>query len=510
MNNILNCSICNNHFDTNKHSPYILPCDNQACLSCIESFKQILSGYAIKCKCQYKIHNINKIEDIPISQFALTTGSDSMNQLVDNFKYGLELTKFNLSQHYDDMEMKIDIKAETLIDFIHNSRELLHKELETHRLETVKYLEIFQFEYNKQIHHLELELQSGIIDLSKFILNLNKLQRSIDLMKKKSWYFIENNNFLDKSLLGHCLNNETDQNYSKIKNIKMLLNNPMTSFNFSLKPQFNDSKLRHYVTCLTRNRTVCCYFDKSRSIYLELFNNSGNSLKIIQAAEEATYFPQVTAYNDHLLFYYTSKSNQSCQSNVIDDSSTGYISLYDSELNLLKKITEKSIIESIFINESRIILTFSHRSSEVCKVFDYDLDYLESFGQQNDPEVAFYMNKVKISAKEFAKEKMNPIVFGFDKDNIYFYSKKSMSIMSRKSGLILKSILKTNEKSFFILDSQSNIIEINVFSSNIILHNLKLDIKIDSFYDNNFDSVSLIENQYFAFVSLNKTEVTII
>ena len=82
--------------------------------------------------------------------------------------------------------------------------------------------------------------------------------------------------------------------------------------------------------------------------------------------------------------------------------------------------------------------------------------------------------------------------------------------MSRKSGLILKSILKTNEKSFFILDSQSNIIEINVFSSNIILHNLKLDIKIDSFYDNNFDSVSLIENQYFAFVSLNKTEVTII
>ena len=87
MNNILNCSICNNHFDTDEHSPYILPCNNQACLNCIESFKQILSGYAIKCKCKYKIHNFNKIEDIPMSQFALTNSSDSMNQLIDNFKW---------------------------------------------------------------------------------------------------------------------------------------------------------------------------------------------------------------------------------------------------------------------------------------------------------------------------------------------------------------------------------------------------------------------------------------
>jgi hypothetical protein len=40
-----------------------LPCNNQACLKCIESFKQILNGYAVNCKCKQKIHYINKIED---------------------------------------------------------------------------------------------------------------------------------------------------------------------------------------------------------------------------------------------------------------------------------------------------------------------------------------------------------------------------------------------------------------------------------------------------------------
>ena len=69
------------------------------------------------------------------------------------------------------------------------------------------------------------------------------------------------------------------------------------------------------------------------------------------------------------------------------------------------------------------------------------------------------MEKIELNSKQFGKEKATPVVFGLTKENIYSYTKHCMTIMCRESGQIVKKMEKFNEKSIFILDSQSNLIE---------------------------------------------------
>ncbi len=529
MESILVCQSCKTNFDSDLRTPRILPCSKQICTLCVENSKQLLGGYLIECECNSRAHNMEKLDDLLVSQITLACLSKTtdcneleiidMREQVEKYKYGLELARFDVGRHYDDMEMKIDIRAETLIEFIHDSRDILHAEIKAHRKNTDDQIEQFEKKYNSDYKKLDLDfkllnkkltdpeqcIEAKNLEFSKFIQEFNKLQKSVDELKTKSWYFLENSTSLDKSLLGYNFNNTLDKNYYKIKNLCCLINDPLKSIYITLRTQFNQVKLRHYVIPMTRNRILSCYFTKSKSIYLELFDQAGNSIKLIQVAESVTYFPIYSNTGKYFVLGYLSRT-----SDIFGDATINFIALYDHELNLIRTVKERSSIESIFMNDSRIICSFGHRSYECCKVFDTELNHVESFGQQTENDKPFYLERTEVSAAQFAKEKYNPVIFGYNEEKIFFYNKKSMTVMCKKNGCVLNSFEKSNERSFFILDSQSNVIEINTYGNRVKLHNFHVNMSVDSTYDINYENVCLIEDQYFAFVYSNKENITIV
>ena len=509
MDLILSCPNCKISYNTDTHSPRILPCNQQLCLACIETYRQPIDGYLISCDCKKKSHQITKLEDVPVSQATLFC----MKKASNKHKYMLEKAKLDISQHYDDMALKIDIRAESLIEFVHDCRDSLHVEIKAHRKRSNKEMSSYESKYNSDFERLEqLTSQSDSAQPDEIFEGFTKLQKTVDSFKNKSWYFVDNSSLQDKSLLGFNFNSSLDRNYYKIKNMKPLLDDKTKSHQIHLKSEFTEIKLRHFIMPLKRNRTVSCYFTKSKGIYLELFDSNGKPVKTVKVAADVTYFPLVACNSENLVVYYTAKSTKTRYlAGILDcSSSLGHVSLYDANLNLVSSISEKAIIESLFINESNVICTFANRSFECCKVFDLKLNHVTSFGQQKNQEEPFFMEKVEVNAKQFGKEKVNPVVFGLSQDNIYFYTKKYMAIMCRTTGTISKQIKKINEKSVFILDSQSNIIEIYEAGNRVRFHNFYLEVTVDSVYDPNFDSVSLVEDQYFAFVSISKEIVTFI
>lgn len=512
MNQLLKCSKCEQKFDTDKYAPRILTCNKLICTNCILAAQQLLGGFKIEdCVCSSRVHLLSKLDEAPISQLSvlyLKNQSQNLNDLIQELKYSFELAKFDLTRHYDDMQMKIDIKAETLIDFVHDARSQLHADIKVHRLETNAHLARFESCHREKLNSIErVSSNETKIDFSQFVKQLNEIQQSLEEIKKKSWYFVENTTGVDKSLLGLNFNSEIDKNYFKIKNINSLIKTQNHQLN--LKSKFNEYKLRSFIVPINRKRFLICYFTKSKGIYLELFDSSGESVKVVLVEECATYYPLIASHNDYFVLHYTSKPDHKHMYETYDDSSTGYLSVYDADMNLLRTIVEKTVIESIFINKSRVVCLFAHKSHECCKMFDLELNFIGSFGQQIDSSQPFYIEKIDTNLKYFSKEKMNPTIFGVGEDYVYLYDKKSMTLMSRHTGRVEKLVGKMNEKSYFVLDSQSNVIEINPKANHIRLHNFHLDLIVDSMYEEAFEYVHLIEDQYLAFVS-NKDTIKIV
>ena len=344
MDQLLKCPICNTSYNKDTHSPRILPCDQQQCSSCIQSCLEPLGGFKINCECKQKVHRVNSIEDVPISQATMFFMNKS------NQKNMLDQIKDEISQHYDDMEMKIDVRAETLIEFIHDFSDSLRAEIKSHRKNTNKELEHFQPKFDSDYEKLEKLTSKPVassLQLKKVFEGILDLQRSIDTIKTRPWYFVQNSNLVKKSLLGNNFHSGLERNYSKIKNIKSLLSDKtdVTKYHqLNLKSQFDEVRMRHFVSPLNRNRTVNCYFSKNKSIHLELFDGKGQSIKLIEAVTDATYFPLVTNNANYFVLYYTARPK--VKQSYLDDSSVGHVSLFDSELNLIKSITSYCIIES--------------------------------------------------------------------------------------------------------------------------------------------------------------------
>ncbi len=324
MDSILKCSKCKLEFNLFEKNPRILPCSKLICCKCIEDNKQILGGYSIECSCSESAHEVESLDDLYPSQLTLyylkqqqnnlntetkqqsTTQTqqqtpnmlESMKKILDTYKYKLELAKYEINKHYDDIEMDIDIRAETLINFVHEQRDVLHSDIKQCREDTILDLDLFQPEFNKNLNRLENKYNSicaqisndpqatnnaNLNEMKQFVLEFNNSQRSVDELKKKAWYFAENTSILDKSLLGSNLSNDFDTNYLKVKNINLLLGNELKRFEIILKPEFNDEKLRQYIVPLSRNKILSCYFTISKRIHLEVFNQNGRSCTLIKA-----------------------------------------------------------------------------------------------------------------------------------------------------------------------------------------------------------------------------------
>ena len=87
------------------------------------------------------------------------------------------------------------------------------------------------------------------------------------------------------------------------------------------------------------------------------------------------------------------------------------VRLYDTDLNLIKSLNKHSSIESIYMNEKYIVLTFTHQINKCCEVYDLNLNELFSFGQQTNVEKGFYMEKSQITMLVYFNQKFLTLIF---------------------------------------------------------------------------------------------------
>ena len=85
-----------------------------------------------------------------------------------------------------------------------------------------------------------------------------------------------------------------------------------------------------------------------------------------------------------------------------------------------------------------------------------------------------------------------------------------MSIMSRKSGEIVNSMALLGSRPYFLLDSQSNIIQVNNLSKKLTLYNRDLDVLNKATYDDTLDKDYVAKDNQIAFVDLEKKFVIFI
>lgn len=224
----------------------------------------------------------------------------------------------------------------------------------------------------------------------------------------------------DKSMIGFILNKSLDRNYSKIKNLSSLLaNQEPKKIYFVSDTNYADMAIRQHVLPMTRNRIVKVYFTTKRCLYLESFDSQGNCLKSMLAFENLSSFPICYGYGDYFCLSFTAKNYNYVS---IFDSNQTYLLLFNSDLVCLKKINKFTSIESLYMNEKNIFLFYAHKTTSCCEILDYDLNELESFGQQNDPDKEFYMERTNIAWKEQSASglKNNPRIFGYTDSSIYF------------------------------------------------------------------------------------------
>lgn len=215
-------------------------------------------------------------------------------------------------------------------------------------------------------------------------------------MKKQSWYFAENTLKISDTLLGRLLTEKHDTNYIRIKNLKSLLTSA-DSFRVNLKsialvkPL---TALRQEVLPISKNRVIKIFFTTSRALIFELFDaQTGESLKSLVAFENLSSFPISCGYGDHFACSFASRSAE--QNHL--DMNTNYVRLYDSNFNLIKSIQRYASMESIFMNETSIIIHYSHIAEASCEVYDYKMNVVSTFGQQSNATAPFYMEKSNLS-----------------------------------------------------------------------------------------------------------------
>ena len=506
------CSFCTNSFDLLDNSPRILPCGNLICLKCACQSPRNLGELSINCKYCSKEHFIEDLNnDLPISQLVIDcldsnqdTNLEKMKESAENFRYTFEKDKYQMSNHYDAMEILIHLKAETLIKTIHDTHDKLLDELKSYREITDKQVELFSYQKESQFKSLIDKISplkfNDEDNLQKYIQNYNTLQNSIKDLKNNCYYFKPT--AIDKTIFGFCYNNNSQKIYKKVESLNALIDNKDTFNELAFKSTLKKASLRRYILPLNRDRVLCIYFSTNHSLHLEVYNSNNDLIKSMQLPHLIEYYPIFHGIGNSFVLIY-SKSNKSKF-----DRSVTIISVFDCDLNEICKTEENSSIGNVYATNENIVCLFYNRSSNFIKVYDSNLKSKDTFGQCDDHKQAFYVNRHLMDPSRIVSEAIYPIIFGYKDNKIYMHDEKSVYVMCRKTGHYLNTFLKTDQDSSFILDSFNNIIEFNSVTRNIRV--LDENLHLNVYFKRKFDQLYLLDDKYLAFVDKQKDCVIII
>lgn len=532
MDSFLKCICCKNDFNLEELSPCILPCNHTICTKCIHGAKQLLGGYLIECRCLQRVHKLASINDLYPCEMIINylksrqdnVGSiEGLKKQLELSWFSLEVAKYEANKHYDAMEMNIDIRAESLIELIHEKQEQLHRDVKERRRcteqefediaekhsEDTKCLEaeIDKFLTSSQIDELEpsADILQRIRDISK---EFNRIQRTLEMVKNNIWYFSENGDELDATLLGKLLNKSFEANYFKVKNLDGSLKESASHHRITLQTSFREERLRQYIMPLNRNRIVSVYFTSKRCIYFELFNQKGELINSLQVSENVSYYPILSNTSNKFIICYIAQPKSGSSREPFSES-VSHLRLYDENLNCIRATKERHLVESIFMNDRRVVCSFTHKSVDCCKVYDIELNELKSFGQQTNVDDPFYFEKLPANRKDY-KARLNPSIFGYTSSNIYLHDRHSMLIMCQKTGRIVHSARQKFEGAKYLLDEQNNVIEANITCKEVDFYNTSVGVSARGTYDIEASDVFLLENYFLAFVDVKKQSVIIV
>lgn len=509
MDTILKCFNCQEAFDQNAKNPRILPCSNSMCTECIKESALPLSGYTIKCKCDQSFHRLKNLDEIYPCQMIIdylkntdahTNQLDHLKDQLFKSKFSLNTAKYEASKVYEAISMDIDIRAETLISLVHEQRVHMIASLkEFHKKTDAEFDKIEESTNMKNIYleqsYMEISKKLESSDISEFLRKTNEIQRSIDRVKSQICTFNLNKDVQNINLFGQLVDNTSIGNYNKIKNL--LSYEQLTT---DLRTKQNTDILRRYTICLNRTSSVNVNFSCKRTCNLELLNEAGEVIKTHEVSNNVLYYPIMSNTSDHFVLCYPSSSGTNHKTEIL---------LFDSELNEISSTKCSNSAESIYMNTNSIVVTFAHKKHECCQIYDYSFNITGSFGQQINCDEPFYFENAPVETNSF-KKKLNPVVFGLTDDKIYTYNKTHMVILSRQSGRVIQTNEKKSENSEFHLDSDGNIIEINLLAKEIFFYSADMNLQVNTRYTIDATEVTLVENSFIAFVNGKKRSLVLV
>lgn len=510
MESLTNCIKCTSYFDLESRAPRILSCNKTICLKCIQDSEEILGGFSVQCPCKLGQHRLKNLKSAQISNIVTNyLNSENKNleevlkEQINVTKFSLEVAKYETNKHYDSVEMSIDLKVELLIKLINENRQQLLNKVNHLREQTNKQFDSITDEFENDVKSIEQSLnQKNEEEVS--VLKFNKIQRSIDEVKESSWYFSESDIKSDTNLLGNVLNKSFDTNFLKVKNLGDHLSDPIKHHTVKIHEGKREDRFRQYIIPLSRFKIIRVCFTSKRSIFMELFDKNGKILKTVKVVANASYYPLFSNTSNRFILCYI--TNSSSQSSFYKETVSTY-NLYDDDLNLLNTKSDCNMVESIFLSESRIVCTYTHKSNDICGVFDHEMNFVENFGQSKEASSAFYMEKSKIP-DGFQDKKLNPVIFKYDSKHVHFYTNHEMIMMCKQTGNVIQRDEKINECSKFTVDEEDNLFEVNILFKEITFNNIGMDISTTTRYNINVDEVFLIENNYLAFVDSKNNRIT--
>ena len=532
--NLKTCLNCKQNYDRELKIPKILPCSHLMCKSCIDSHLKQLSKYRIVCKICFESNIMTTIDDLPTSDMIIDIllknesdneehylNKDQQTKLfskLNELNVFVRLQNLDIYNHYFSVQCDIDYRAESLMQSINVSgvgyREILINKISEERDKTLNMHQSKGTETNSNRNLFldlieKLDRQKMVVENSKSLIknelfgeiiqDYNKLQSYFFNLKKSSWYFVDSPIKYDKSLVGHLINSQLDNNYMKIKNLKLLLKDEDHFKKVYFNSKYDEESLRNKIIPLSQDRIVkVSFLTHKHSLYIQLFDSSGEMINRSYSTN-LTYFPVSYGHGNYFCVCY--RKNPS-----------NFIELYNSNLNLVASTQINSSIESVFMNEQYIVVVYNHRRNACCSIFDYNLREIQQLGQQTDQDANFYMPNIDISEYERVqlKYKYNPQVFGLTDKLIYFFNHQEMTIMDRINGNVVHKKTIVGDKPYFMLDIQSNIIQVNKLSKRILIFNVENEFLIENTYDNHFSAVFATTDHNLAFIDERKKYLVMI
>ena len=492
------CTFCQNDFDNCENLPRILPCSNLICSSCVNQNYWRLGQYLIYCGFCGKYHKTNDFENNwPKSQLAINCFDTDTNNCIikiketaENYSNFFEIEKYQLINQLEENVSSVDLKAETLINLIQDTRESLISEVKSSFIIRNEEIESLTRDMIQKFKEVNLHSLNDKHCLRDFIKDFNDLQNLTNNLKNNSLSFKPRSS--DKTILGFFYNNNSQAIYKKIEALGGILEENENFILINPNSFLRTSCFKRYYLPINLKRLLCVNFNFNRIINLQMYNSNGELKKSFEFPQSIEYFPLVHSLkNCFIMIYRISNQVNFCREK-------SFIILFDYDLKVLKSIEDFGSIQNVYATDDKILIFQSYRITDVIKVMDYNLDIIKLFGQTRDALQPFYFKVNKIEASFISSYFFFPVIFGYKNDKVYMYDDINVYVMCLSTGIYLETTKKRNQEDMYILDSFNNIIEYNSFTRNVKISNS--DNNIEGIFPKKFDKLYLIEDKYFAFV----------